>query len=474
MFHVHSMQWLLELWASAPATPFKTLRLAPAVPPSYTAQLVWALLVTTALFILVCFVRRYAAARATGRPIFGSMLSVVLPQRRKATGGFVDTPEQGVAADPREQNKANGYPTVTKVRGLLVGSDNRLSTSKTTAFLWTAVLIFMLLALALVFGLDRPKWETLIHTISPLYLVLLGGPFAAAVLAAGIVGSAVDAGTAQKSKAAAPKLADVFSDDEGSTDLVDTQYILFNLLVAGIVVAQFWHAPGSGAPPMPDFLAILTGGSAATYVANKGATTGSNSPSIDRIVPPTARIGSYVTILGSNFLAQGDTKNPSVFIDGFPVTAVSDATADRVDAQIPLAVAFDASTVALRTPSGAEATVTNKLTVVRDGVSVTSPASETKKAGDRLKLTGSGFFAAGDVSPDGTPFVGRASASVFLIDKNQPEAPRQECQPYDADPQTDSKLSVTIPAPLDLGEYEVRLTRSGQDFPTGVTITIGP
>ena len=79
-------------------------------------------------------------------------------------------------------------------KGLLLGTDNRLSTSKLNASLWTVVLVYFLLVLAFVAGFDASTFGTLVHKVNPLYLVLIGGPFAAAILSKGIVSSAVNAG----------------------------------------------------------------------------------------------------------------------------------------------------------------------------------------------------------------------------------------------------------------------------------------
>jgi hypothetical protein len=126
-------------------------------------------------------------------------------------------------------------PNVTVPRGLVVGTDNRVSTSKTAAALWTIILIYFIASMALIFGSQPAKYQSLIQSISPLYLVLLGGPFAAAVLAKSIVSGSAAAGQTQKGQGT-PNVAQVFSDDGGNTDLVDTQYIAFNLLVAIIVI----------------------------------------------------------------------------------------------------------------------------------------------------------------------------------------------------------------------------------------------
>jgi hypothetical protein len=213
--------------------------------------------------VFIAFLRRYLAARAAGKS-FAQSFGFAIQFWVKTIDG-VDPPH-----------------------GLLVGTDNRVSTSKTTAALWTVVLIYFIASMALIFGRHPDKYQSLIQSISPLYLVLLGGPFAAAVLAKGIVSSSVAAGQTQKGQGT-PNIGDVFSDDDGNTDLIDTQYIAFNVLVAAIVVIQFAGHPGFGAPVIPDFLAALTGTSAAAYIVNKAVTTG-NPPSITELTPSRVRL----------------------------------------------------------------------------------------------------------------------------------------------------------------------------------------
>ena len=460
--------------SSKDAGPYLTATKITKVPGSTVAgnkfaQQLWvALVVTIAIFVVVAVIRRYAAARTAGRVIGDSAFFAVYFQSSEPTGDF----KNGVA-DPKA-----GRPAVPKVRGLLVGTDNRTSTSKLNAWLWTAILVYFLLAIALIFGLQASKYTELIHSISPLYLVLLGGPFAAAVLAKGIVSSAVSAGTAQKSTADTPRIADIFSDDDGNTDLVDTQYVIFNLLVAGIVVVQFVHAPGSGAPQIPDFLAILTGASAATYVANKGISTGNNAPSIDRIVPASARMGGNATVLGSDLLAQGDSGSPMVYVDGNPATVEDGATASQVNFVIPPGLATGTCTVSVRTPSGAETTVRDKLTVIADNLIVTSVDPATPSPGGKLTLTGSGFFAPGDIAADQKPTPNAKPATVYLVSthahRRTPATPRQ-CPPIEP-VLTDRQITVQVPASLKqddgAGTFGLMLTRGGHTYNPTQVITI--
>src|SRR5262249_44955092 len=77
-------------------------------------------------------------------------------------------------------------------RSVLIGADGRVSTSKTMATLWTAALAYMLIVMGLIAAFTNAQGDNtspgdilnaLISPTSTLYLVLLGGPFAAAVLA---------------------------------------------------------------------------------------------------------------------------------------------------------------------------------------------------------------------------------------------------------------------------------------------------
>ena len=233
-------------------------------------------IVVAAWVVLVVLLRRYDAARtANWGPAMAIRFAIGLESRYK----YKDA-GQG-AKDPQ---------VISSYHGVLVGSDNRTSTSKATAALWTLIVAYFFVTMALVLGFDYAKFQTLVGDTSPIYLIFLGGPFAAAVIAKAVVSGAVANGDQQRSQADAPRVADVFSDDDGNTDLVDLQYVLFNLIVAGIVLAQFLHAPGFGAPTVPSFLAGLTSASAATYVANKGLTT-ANRPSLDRFLPAIVRRG---------------------------------------------------------------------------------------------------------------------------------------------------------------------------------------
>ena len=143
------------------------------------------------------------------------------------------------------------------------------------------------------------------------YLVLLGGPIAAAVLAKGIVAYQVTNGVVQKSSAQAASPTDIATDDQGDPDLVDIQYLLFNLVTLAYVVASF--STKHTLPEIPGLLLGLTGAAGAAYVANKALQT--NAPVISSVVPSVLTPGTPVTVRGQNLLVGGPNGQPPPTLD---------------------------------------------------------------------------------------------------------------------------------------------------------------
>ena len=125
------------------------------------------------------------------------------------------------------------------------------------------------------------------------YLILLGGPFAAAVLAKGITTYKLDAGTLQKSDPMTMSPKQVVTDDSGSADLVDSQFCCSRGRLGYFVV----QLSSTGVlPSMPSPLLAMTSTTAGVYVANKAAQR--NAPTITSVNPTTAEPGTVITILG--------------------------------------------------------------------------------------------------------------------------------------------------------------------------------
>ena len=184
---------------------------------------------------------------------------------------------------------------------LIVGEDRRLSTSKVQLMLWTFAIVLALLLL-LFFGKDFSALE-----LQPEYLLLLGSPAAAVLLAKTFTASKVSNGAVENTEAPAPSVTDVVTDDEGNTDLFDFQYFLFNLVLLvwfAVEMSRTLSDPSrlaDGAyflPPLPLTLVGLTSASAAGYVVKKGLET--ERPSLLAAYPSVAAPHDEILLTGRN------------------------------------------------------------------------------------------------------------------------------------------------------------------------------
>ena len=289
-------------------------------------------------------------------------------------------------------------------RSLLAGADHRLSTSKTIVALWTLVVAWMLVTQTiLATAQGRPLGDLGVGTD---YLLLLGGPFASAVLAKGIVVTRLSNGTIQKSSApddAPLHTADLISDDSGRTDLVDFQYALFNLIALGIVVVLFAAHPALGMPNVPSGLLAVTSAAAAAYVGNKAVTA--RTPRVSRIDPGVARPGQAVTLVGGNLVAPGadpTTPTAAVTVNGIGA-AVLAAGPDAVTVRIPVDATVSApgqpAVVELVSDDAGLTRAQATVVVVADAISLTQVAPATAAPGAVVTLTGRGFLPAAALGP---------------------------------------------------------------------------
>ncbi len=240
---------------------------------------------------------------------------------------------------------------------MILGQDGRTSTSKTFILLWTLLVGWALIALLIAgefvpthacvppadianaaqkcqakadeVGLLQVGWLHFLHAgLSGSYLVLLGVPAAAGVAAKGITQSQVQ-GTGFKMPK--PKggfdpfarLTEIFSADDGSTDIGDFQYLVFNLVTAVYFASQFLNPDGSGLPTIPDTLLGLTSVSAGLYVGKKAVTR--TQPSVTGVFPLPLHDGQPFTVLGSALTvdpASPTDVQPQITIDGVPATNV--------------------------------------------------------------------------------------------------------------------------------------------------------
>ncbi len=258
---------------------------------------------------------------------------------------------------------------------VILGEDNRTSTSKTFILMWTLLVGWALASLLIAgqiitthscaelkmpikacsaqrdqVGLLQIGWHNfLAGGLTGAYLVLLGIPAAAGVAAKAITQSKVDAGTLIKPAATgkqdfASRTAQIFSADNKAADIGDLQYVLFNIVTAIYFVTQFAKPGTQGLPPIPATLLGLTSVSAALYVGKKAATR--NQPTIAGVFPSILRAGHMVTIIGNSLTndpaqprpASGTSK-PQVTINGVAVPAADvqpdQTVASRLTAVVP-------------------------------------------------------------------------------------------------------------------------------------------
>jgi hypothetical protein len=203
------------------------------------------------------------------------------------------------------------------LRGLFIGADNRWSTSKLQAGLWTYAVLFGLLSLLLADALGNHQGfaAQLKLGLQDQYLILLGGPFAAAVLAKYITTSQVSDGSVAKPPAPTSTIApnqaigEVVGNDAGGGDLGDAQYFAFNLVALAYFYGEFcWHLQ-RGFPNLPDLLVGLTGLSASTYVAKKALADA--TPTITSVVPTSVHhAGGHIDVYGQNLVVAPATTPP--------------------------------------------------------------------------------------------------------------------------------------------------------------------
>jgi hypothetical protein len=155
---------------------------------------------------------------------------------------------------------------------LLNGTDGRWSTSKAAAVLWTNAIWLAFIAILLhTNGKGVPH-----EVLNQQYLLLMGLPVGAAVVAKGITQSKVDAGTLTTKSPRPPQtnvmkgIGELVCGDDGLPDMLDFQYFGFNLVLLAYFFVQFLGNQQAGLPTLPDSLVALSGVSVASYIGKKG------------------------------------------------------------------------------------------------------------------------------------------------------------------------------------------------------------
>lgn len=298
-------------------------------------------------------------------------------------------------------------------RALYTGVDGRWSTSKMQALLWTYAVVYALLAIFIAmqldtsFDLDLPG-DKVAKTFGDVpfheqYLILLGGYFAAAVLAKGIKVGKVQEGNVSPPVEEQPDpvqgIKDLVSDDSGNGDVGDMQFFLFNLLALTVFFVNLLPHLEKGLPELPTFLVSLTSLSALAYVGKKAVE--SSKPKIVAIVPSKVRQGDAIRIEGSYF-APSRSARPSVKVDGVAVDASkvevleSSGTLGEesvVKAEVPEAATFGTEKQVSVRPGGAQEAATATIDIVETKIAArgVEPEPVPWRAGTPFAINGEGF-----------------------------------------------------------------------------------
>ena len=367
-------------------------------------------------------------------------------------------------------------------RGLTTGADNRRSTSKTIAAAWTLVVAWMVVAEAFIaaFPAHPPAtFSGLLASASDLYFVFLGAPYAAAAFAKASTQSKIARGALTKAPGN-PSVLDLISDDGGNVDLYDFQYVLFNTVALLIVIVSFVARRGDGLPDIPAFLAILTGGSALAYAANKA--TAADMPQITSVLPPIARIGDIITITGVKLSsATADGTLPAVTIGGISATGiaipagatdtVTATVADAPSGTTPLAGTVD---IVVSPPLASPVTAVKALTIVADQPVITGVEPQPVTAGALVTVTGELLLSpgtpSGTASP-GTTEVGGVTPALIVSGWFWPVSVEG--------PYSDTKLTLRVepwPAgrrrPRVFGDATLSLRRTTREYSTVVEYSL--
>jgi hypothetical protein len=205
---------------------------------------------------------------------------------------------------------AVGAELVGAGRGVLIGTDGRVSTSKTVAAAWTLIVVAGLIGLVYADLIGHPEALNATNDSGVVgqYALLFGGPLGAAIAAKGIVTKQVNDNPSAKSTATSTGVSDVLLDDAGNTDLGDFQYVAFNLVAMIFVIGNLLVHPSLGLPRLPDVLLGLTSVSAVGYVGKKALTPA--AVATGKLQPDHGPVNTTVQITLDGLSPTAELKSP--------------------------------------------------------------------------------------------------------------------------------------------------------------------
>lgn len=248
-----------------------------------------------------------------------------------------------------------------------VGKGNRLSTSKLQVLLWTFAVSYAFLLF--VTYLATSGKTTGFDTLNGDYLFLLGGPFAAALLAQAATVSKLQNNTVQQADAATPSSSDVVEDTAGRSSATDAQFLVFNIVALIYFFVALIRA-STELPDLPDTLVGLTSVSALAYVGGK--LTNNNAPVIKSITILSGSTdgllhdGAVIRILGDNFFADSAPEVKLQTVALFGAIEVVPTKAFNTELTVTSPAGLPTGPVEIRVRTGANA-VSNPYTQLQVG-----------------------------------------------------------------------------------------------------------
>jgi hypothetical protein len=271
------------------------------------------------------------------------------------------------AVIPRDAVAGVDAASLTWVRrswlgAIIAGKDNRTSTSKTVVYAWTIAIAFGLLSLVVAIWLgDHGPWDKQVDRgLQEEYLLLLGGPFAAAVLAKYATISQAETKPSAPPGDAAP--SQLLTDDNGDTDLGDFQYVLFNAIGLTFFLGDFIGDLGSGFPVLPPLLTGLLLTSTAGYGAKK--LLPQVPPMLTSVIPAAAAPAARVEVFGHNLSVQASVE---VFVGTLEATVVAHDLVlgnDRLTVVVPAAAKPGSAPITVVRADGVQARDANGVTAL--------------------------------------------------------------------------------------------------------------
>jgi hypothetical protein len=257
-------------------------------------------------------------------------------------------PDKDVADDLVDSDK-RVRKTVSPMRLLVIGADNRTSTSKTVALAWTYAILFGLFAIVVAKWIgDETGYQSLVDKgVREEYWLLLGGPYAAAI-ASKYATTSQDQGSGKTSGTIdGANVAQLVTNDQGNGDLGDFQYVAFNLVALLFFLGTFIPHLNDGLPELPRVLTGLALTSAGAYSAKKFLQQA--PPTLSSLLPTSTPLGSAdqpstIEVWGNNLILpasvapDGTARAPSVLIDGVVATVTASQEtmgADHLTVQVP-------------------------------------------------------------------------------------------------------------------------------------------